>query len=85
MALRWKPDIVLMDLRMPVMDGYDAISELRLNPHTSHIPIFVISAWGSKTERTRATIVGADKFFVKPPNLNQLIEAIEKAVAATKR
>ena len=76
MALRWKPQVVLMDLRMPVMDGYKAISELKRNPRTSHLPVFVISAWSSKKERTQAMMAGADEFFVKPPDLNRLIEAI---------
>lgn len=83
MALKWKPDLVLMDLRMPIMDGYHAIQEIRSNPETRHIPIFVVSAWSSRKERDQAKIMGADEFFVKPPDLNRLIEAIEQAVAAS--
>ena len=84
-ALSWQPDVILMDLRMPVMDGFNAINELKLNPLTKRIPVFVISAWSSKKERTQAKLAGADGFFVKPPDLNKLIEAIEKAVAASGR
>ena len=84
MALKWKPDIVLMDLRMPVMDGYKAINQIKNNPKTRHLPIFVVSAWSSRKERTQAAIAGADEFFVKPPDLNKLINAINKAVGATK-
>ena len=83
-AQSWNPDIVLMDLRMPVMDGYSAIKEIKLNPKTGHIPIFVISAWSSKKERSKAKASGADEFFVKPPDLNRLIEAINDAVKASK-
>ena len=83
-AKSWNPDIVLMDLRMPVMDGYSAIKEIRLNPKTGKIPVFVISAWSSKKERARAKASGADEFFVKPPDLNRLTEAIDKAVSAGK-
>lgn len=85
MALKWKPDLVLMDLRMPIMDGYKAIQEIRFNPQTRHIPIFVVSAWSSKKERDQARLAGADEFFVKPPDLNRLIEAIDIAVAAAKK
>ncbi len=85
MTLSWKPDVVLMDLRMPVMDGFKAISQIRTNPQTSHLPIFVVSAWSSKKERTQAKLEGADEFFVKPPDLNKLIESIEQAVAASKK
>lgn len=84
-ALSWQPDVILMDLRMPVMDGFNAINEIKLNPLTKSIPVFVISAWSSKKERTQAKLVGADGFFVKPPDLNKLIEAIEKAVATSGR
>ncbi len=83
MALQWKPDLVLMDLRMPVMDGYQAMQEIRFNPRTHHIPIFVLSAWSSKRERDQARLVGADEFFVKPPDFNRLNAAIEIAVAAS--
>lgn len=85
MTLSWKPDVVLMDLRMPVMDGFKAINQIRTNPRTSHIPIFVVSAWSSKKERTQAKLEGADEFFVKPPDLNKLIESIEQAVVASKK
>lgn len=85
MALRWKPDLILMDLRMPIMDGYQAISEIRINPQTRSLPIFVVSAWSSKRERTSAKVAGADQFFVKPPNLDQLITAINEAVAASRK
>ncbi len=83
MALSWKPDVILMDLRMPVMDGYSAITEIKSHSQTKHIPVFVVSAWSSKKERVQAHSAGADEFFVKPPDLNRLIEAIEKAVART--
>jgi len=85
MAQQWKPDLVLMDLRMPIMDGYKAINEIKFNPQTRHIPIFVVSAWSSKKERDQARLAGADEFFVKPPDLNRLIEAIEIAVTASSK
>ncbi len=84
-ALSWKPDVVLMDLRMPVMDGFKAINQIKTNPKTSHIPIFVVSAWSSKKDRTKAKLEGADEYFVKPPDLNQLIDSIERAVTSSKK
>ena len=81
-AQAWKPDAVLMDLRMPVMDGYQAIEALKTNPPTKHIPIIVLSAWSGKKERTQAKLAGADEFFAKPPDLGRLIKTIEKLVAA---
>lgn len=85
LAIHWKPDLILMDLRMPVMDGYKAIQEIKLNPKTRAIPIFVVSAWSSQKERDQARMAGADQFFVKPPELTRLVEAIEIAVASAKQ
>jgi len=80
LAIRWKPDVILMDLRMPVMDGYKAITELKMDARTKQIPVFVVSAWSSNTERTQAKLAGAAAFFVKPPDLNKLITAIQEIV-----
>ncbi|MCL4294631.1 MAG: response regulator [Anaerolineae bacterium] len=83
MVLQWKPDLVLMDIRMPIMDGYQAIEAIKFNPKTCHIPIFVISASSSQRARDQARLVGADEFFVKPPDLNRLSEAIKVAVTTS--
>jgi CheY-like chemotaxis protein len=80
-AISWGPDVILMDLRMPVMDGFKAMEEIKEDPRTRGTPVFVISAWSGKKERTQAKLSGADGFFVKPPDLNKLIEAIEAAVS----
>jgi CheY-like chemotaxis protein len=77
-AVSWNPDVILMDLRMPVMDGYKAIGEIKQNPTTRHLPVFVVTAWSSKKERGRAHAAGADEFFVKPPDLHRLIETINR-------
>ncbi|MCL4296691.1 MAG: response regulator [Anaerolineae bacterium] len=80
MALQWKPDLILMDLRMPVMDGYEAIQAIKVNPKTRHIPIFVVSAWNSQRELDQAKAAGADAFFVKPTDIKRLNQAIKGAV-----
>jgi chemosensory pili system protein ChpA (sensor histidine kinase/response regulator) len=85
MAIQWQPDLVLMDLHMPVMDGFKAIYEIRFNPKTQHIPIIVVSAWSGKREQDQARLAGANGYFVKPPDLNRLIEAIDRAVASSKK
>ena len=84
-ALSWNPDIILMDLRMPVMDGYNAIKKIKLNPKTRNLPIFVVSAWSSNKERTQAQLAGADEFFVKPPDLGKLTATIDEYVNKSKR
>lgn len=76
----WQPHIILMDLRMPGMDGYNTIETLKTDMATKHVPIIVISAWSGKRERTQAKLAGADEFFPKPPDLGRLMQAIETLV-----
>ncbi len=72
------PDLILMDLRMPRMDGFQAIRELRKDPDTSEIPIIAISAWASAKHKERALEAGADEHFTKPVDLNRLLETINR-------
>lgn len=77
-AESWKPDIILMDLRMPVMDGPTAIRTLRRNPDTSDIPIFVLSAYNDAKTRNACKRIGADRFLSKPIDIEKVDAAIKK-------
>lgn len=77
-AHSWNPDLILMDLRMPRMDGFDAIRELRMGPDTADIPIIAISAWASAKHKERAMEAGADEHFTKPVDLPRLLETISR-------
>jgi CheY-like chemotaxis protein len=77
-ARSWSPDLILMDLRMPRMDGFEAIKELRKEPSTADIPIIAISAWASAKHKNRAMESGANDHFTKPVDLPQLLEAISR-------
>lgn len=60
------PDIILMDIQMPEMNGYDATKEIRLLDRTSHIPIIALTAGNVKGEREKCLAAGMDDFVVKP-------------------
>ncbi len=77
-AHSWNPDLILMDLRMPRMDGFDAIRELRKGPDTADIPIIAISAWASAKHKERAMEAGANEHFTKPVDLSRLLETINR-------
>ena len=77
-AHSWNPDLILMDLRMPRMDGFDAIRELRKGPDTADIPIIAISAWASAKHKERAMDAGANEHFTKPVDLPRLLETINR-------
>jgi two-component system cell cycle response regulator DivK len=72
----WLPDLILMDLRMPRMDGFEAIKIIRSEQETAHIPIIAISAWASAKHKERALAAGANEHFTKPVDLNRLLTTI---------
>lgn len=65
-ALREKPDLILMDVMLPVMDGYEATHLIKQNPMTRHIPIVAITANDDPSERERALDAGCDGYITKP-------------------
>ncbi|MFQ5610876.1 MAG: response regulator [Anaerolineae bacterium] len=72
----WHPDVILMDLRMPRMDGFEAIRMIRANEETARTPIIAISAWASGKHKERALSAGANEHFTKPVDLNRLMTTI---------
>ncbi len=76
----WQPDVILMDLRMPVMSGPEAIKIIRSDPHTAHIPIFVLSAYTDAKTREECRRIGATKFFTKPVSVYKISEAIRETL-----
>ena len=71
------PDLILMDLGLPVMDGWEATRALKQDDSTKHIPIIVLSAHAMTHDREQALDAGADDFDSKPIHFERLIEKIE--------
>ncbi len=67
-ALAEQPDVILLDINMPDMDGYTVCEMLKSCPETSHIPVVMITVHSAPKERIRGLSVGADDFLVKPIN-----------------
>jgi DNA-binding response OmpR family regulator len=65
-ALQLKPDLIMLDVRMPKMTGYEACRELKNNPDTSDIPVVILSAKGQDGEIQEGIEAGADHYIVKP-------------------
>jgi two-component system cell cycle response regulator len=63
---RWMPDVVLLDVMMPGMDGYEVCRRLKAQPATAHIPVVMITALTDQVERVRGLEAGADDFLSKP-------------------
>jgi CheY-like chemotaxis protein len=72
------PDLILCDLVMPGMDGYQVISELSGDPRTRHIPLIVVSASADERERAGSIARGARDHITKPFELKTILETIRR-------
>ena len=71
------PAVILMDLDLPVLDGWEATRRLKASDETRHIPVIAVSAYAMISDRKRAFDAGCDDFFSKPVDLKGLLERIE--------
>jgi CheY-like chemotaxis protein len=80
-ALRERPDIILMDLEMPVIDGWEATRRLKGNPQTHDIPVIALSAHALAGEREKAMAAGCDEFDTKPIEFERLVATVRRLLA----
>jgi two-component system cell cycle response regulator len=76
----WQPDLILLDIMMPGIDGYEACERLKANPRTAHIPIVMVTALSEPCERVRGLEAGADDFISKPVEYDTLMARIRGLV-----
>jgi CheY-like chemotaxis protein len=79
-----RPDLVLMDMSLPVMDGWEATRRLKADPNTSGIPIIALSAHAMASDRELALEAGCDDYDSKPVDLTRLVRKIEQLLAASR-
>ena len=76
-----KPDLILMDLNLPVMDGWEATRRLKADPATRDIPIIALTAHAMSGDREKALAAGADESDTKPVEFNRLLAKIGQVLA----
>ena len=81
MALSERPDIILMDLEMPVVDGWEATRRLKCSPRARNIPIIALSAHALAGEREKALAAGCDEFDTKPIEFDRLVATVRRILA----
>ena len=84
MAVAERPDIILMDLEMPVVDGWEATRRLKSNAETRDIPVIAFSAHALGGEREKALAAGCDEFDTKPIEFDRLVATIRRILAAAR-
>ena len=77
-AERSAPDLVLMDLQLPGMDGHEALARLRQNPRTADVPVVALTASAMPLDRERALAAGFDGFLEKPINVRQFPDQVRR-------
>jgi two-component system cell cycle response regulator DivK len=81
MALEKKPDLVLMDIHLPGMNGIEALAKLRAAPETRAIPVLAFTASVMPQDRRQITSAGFDGFLAKPINLKEFLDTIAGALS----
>jgi two-component system cell cycle response regulator DivK len=72
------PDVALIDLSMPVLDGWRALSELRADARTRTLPCVAVTAYAAEVDRQRAIAAGFDAYVTKPFRSTELVEVVER-------
>ncbi len=79
-AHRVRPDLILMDLRMPVLDGFEATRRLKSDPETRDIPIIAVTAQAMKEDRMRSMQAGADGYVTKPVDIKEFSKEVGRVL-----
>jgi len=81
LAGQCKPDLILMDIQLPGMNGIDALKVLRGKPETAAIPVVAVTASVMQQDRTLITEAGFDGYIGKPINIKEFLESVNRALA----
>jgi two-component system, cell cycle response regulator DivK len=77
-----KPDLILMDMSLPVLDGWAATKQLKASPETSSIPVIALTAHAMEGDEAKARAAGCDDYDTKPIDLARLLQKIETQLNA---
>ena len=75
-----RPDLILMDIQLPILDGYEATRRIKANPDLKSIPIIVVTSYALDGDEDRARLAGCDDYVAKPFSPRQLLAKIKEYV-----
>lgn len=84
-ARKQKPDLILMDMALPEMDGWHATEHIRKDPETKHIPMVALTVHTLPRERKRALDAGVDAYLSKPFDAAQFLQVVESTLRDSKK
>ena len=76
MARSQRPDLILMDIQLPVVDGYEATRSIKRDPELKHIPVIAVTSYALSGDEERAREAGCDAYVAKPYSTRQLLAKI---------
>lgn len=80
LAAELRPSVILMDLSLPVMDGWEATRKIKANPELAQIPIIALTAHAMKGDDERALAAGCDGYLAKPVSPKRVVETVAAAI-----
>lgn len=78
MAAEQKPDLILMDIQLPIMDGYEATRRIKADPSLRHIPIIAVTSYALSGDEAKARSAGCDAYIAKPFSPRQLLTQVRE-------
>jgi len=85
LAKERKPDLVLMDIQLPGINGIEAFRRIRADAATAHIPVVALTASVTPTDRSEINAAGFDAFVGKPINLREFVDTVRRLVEGAKK
>lgn len=82
-VVKFKPDLIILDLFMPEMSGFDVCKQIKKDPETSHIKILALTGYDSEENRDQIMEAGADDFMAKPVEKDVLLQHVEELLILT--
>jgi two-component system cell cycle response regulator DivK len=80
-ANKERPDLILMDIQLPIMDGYEATRRIRANPELKAIPIIAVTSYALSGDEAKAMAAGCDAYVTKPYSPRQLLAKVKEYLA----